>query len=344
MISIKDVSIACGVSTATVSKALNNHKDIGEDTKERIRRTAREMGYVPNFASKVLKTNRTYNIGVLFSDEAGSGLTHDHFSRVLNSFKCTVEEKGYDITFVNKNGSISAWDNRMTYLEHCKYRRFDGVVVICTDFYDPEVIELIESDIPVVTYDHIFNDRSAVISDAVKGIRDLVRYVYDMGHRRIAYIHGTDSAVTRNRVSSFYKTCEELGIAVPPEYVKEAPYRDTTATYIKTVELLRLRERPTCILFPDDFAYIGGFNAITLAGFRVPDDISTVGYDGIDIGKYLEPALATLVQDADRLGKAAANKLIDTIERPQTSLIEHILVEGKVYQGRSVKNINPPLK
>lgn len=339
MVSIKDVSIACGVSTATVSKALNNHKDVGEETKERIRRTAREMGYVPNFASKVLKTNRTYNIGVVFSDEAGSGLTHDHFARVLNGFKCAAEEKGYDITFVNKNGSISAWDSGMTYLEHCKYRRFDGVAVICTDFYDPEVVELIESDIPVVTFDHIFNDRSAVISDTVKGIRDLVRYVYEMGHRRIAYIHGTDSAVTRNRISSFYRTCEELSVAVPSEYVLEAPYRDTTATYLRTVELLKLRERPTCILFPDDFAYIGGFNAITLAGLKVPDDISTVGYDGIEIGKYLEPDLTTLVQDAPRLGRAAADKLIDTIEHPRTALVEHIMVEGKVYTGRSVGRI-----
>ena len=217
MVSIKDLSLACGVSTATVSKALNNHKDVSEETKERIRKMARDMGYVPNFASKVLKTNRTYNIGVVFSDEAGSGLTHDYFAMVLNGLKCTIEEKGYDFTFVNKNGSISTWDNGVTYLEHCKFRRFDGVAVICTDFYSPEIIELIESDIPIVTFDYIFNDRSAVVSDNVRGIRDLVHYVYEMGHHRIAYIHGTDSAVTRNRISSFYKTCEELGIDVPPE-------------------------------------------------------------------------------------------------------------------------------
>ena len=227
----------------------------------------------------------------------------------------------------------------MTYLEHCKYRRFDGAVILCTDFHNPEILELVESDIPVITFDHMFNDRSAVVSDAVKGISDLVHYAYDMGHRKIAYIHGLDSAVTRNRVSSFYKTCQDLGIEVPPEYVKEAPYRDTTATYCRTVELLQLENRPTCILFPDDFAYIGGFNAITLAGLKVPDDISTMGYDGIEIGKYLEPALTTLVQDTDQMGKELARKLINTIEEPKTSLVEHILVDGKVYPGRSVKKL-----
>lgn len=93
MVSMKDISVRCGVSVATVSKALNDHKDIGGETKERIRQAAKEMGYSPNSAAKSLKTNRTYNLGVLFVDEAMSGLTHDYFANVLDSFKRTVEER-----------------------------------------------------------------------------------------------------------------------------------------------------------------------------------------------------------------------------------------------------------
>ena len=76
MVSMKDISVACGVSVATVSKALNDHRDIGAATKERIRQKAKEMGYFPNSAARALKTNRSYNIGVLFLDDANSGLTH----------------------------------------------------------------------------------------------------------------------------------------------------------------------------------------------------------------------------------------------------------------------------
>ena len=90
MASLKDISKICGVSVATVSKALNDHKDIGEETKANIRRVAKEMGYSPNLSARALKTNRTYGIGVLFVDEAQSGLTHDYFSSVLDSFKRTV--------------------------------------------------------------------------------------------------------------------------------------------------------------------------------------------------------------------------------------------------------------
>ena len=104
------------------------------------------MGYSPNLSARALKTNRTYGIGVLFVDEAQSGLTHDYFSSVLDSFKRTAEKSGYDITFIN---SCKNRPDRMSYLEHSRYRGFDGVVLACIDFADPEVIELVQSSIPV---------------------------------------------------------------------------------------------------------------------------------------------------------------------------------------------------
>lgn len=337
MVSMKDISVACGVSVATVSKALNDHKDIGAKTKERIRQTAKEMGYFPNSAAKALKTNRTYNIGVLFVDNAMSGLTHDYFSYVLDSFKRTAEEHGYDITFINcsKNGK-----NRMSYLEHAKHRGFDGVVIACIDFHDPEVMELIQSDLPVVTIDHLFNDRIAVISDNVNGMRQLFTYIYGKGHRKIAYIHGEDTSVTQNRLSSFYKTAKELEVEMPDEYVTEAAYRDTKKAYEKTLELLELPDPPTCILYPDDFASFGGINAIQAKGLRIPEDISVAGYDGIRIARHIEPKLTTLRQDTQRIGYEAAKNLISLIEEPRSTLIQVITIGGEVQEGHSVKDLN----
>lgn len=333
MVSMKDIATACGVSVATVSKALNGHKDIGVETKEHIKQKAKEMGYFPNSAAKALKTKRSYNIGVLFAVDDHSGLTHDYFAYVLDSLKCTVEARGYDITFIN--GS-SVRPNKMSYLEHCRYRGFDGVVIANTQFSRPEVMELVQSDIPSVTIDHLFNNVSAVMSDNVKGMRDLLQYVYGKGHRRIAYIHGADSSVTRSRLASFYKTAAELGIEVPDEYIGTAAYRDTNAAHIETERLLDLKDRPTCILYPDDFACFGGINAINERGLRIPNDISVAGYDGIRIGRHVEPKLTTVKQDTARLGQLAAEKLLSLIEHPKTTIIEQIIVEGEVYPGGSV--------
>ncbi|MCR5154528.1 MAG: LacI family transcriptional regulator [Lachnospiraceae bacterium] len=337
MVSLKDIAKKCNVSIATASKALNNQNDVSEETKETVRRVAKELGYFPNSSARALKTNRTYNLGVLFVDEAQSGLTHDYFSYVLDSFKRGAEAKGYDITFINGDKNRP---NRMTYLEHCRYRGFDGVVIACVDFYDPEVEELVKSGIPLVTIDHAFYGKSSILSNNVKGMRDLLSFVVAQGHRRIAYIHGAESAVTDSRLSSFFKTMEEFGIDVPDEYIKESPYRNTKITAQKTEELLNLKEPPTCILYPDDFSCFGGINVIKERGLRVPEDISVVGYDGIRIGRHIEPQLTTLRQDTSAIGLKAAEQLINLIEKPKTTIEEQIVIEGEVYPGKTIRDIS----
>ncbi len=340
MTSMKDISKVCGVSVATVSKALNNHNDIGEETKQYIKRVAREMGYSPNLAARALKTNRTHGIGVLFVDDARSGLTHDYFAGVLDSFKRMAEKCGYDITFINSSKNRA---DSMSYLEHSRYRGFDGVAIACIDFNDPEVVELVQSDIPVVTIDYVFNNHISVLSDNAGGMRDLLEYICQRGHRKIAYIHGassgSSSTVTTNRVSSFYRTMEQFGIEVPDEYVREAPYRDTERTYRITHELLDLPKPPTCIIYPDDFSAFGGINAIRERGLRIPEDVSVAGYDGIQAVKHLEPRLTTLQQDTEQIGFTAARELISLIERPKSTIIEQITIQGKLVEGSSVANI-----
>ena len=174
MISIRDIAKECGVSVATVSKALNGHHDISAQTRETVCRKAAEMGYQPNSAARALKTNRTYNLGVLYEDPQHSGLGHEYFSRILESFRAQAEACGYDVTFINRN----VGKRRSSYLEHCRYRGVDGVCVVCVNFLDPQVLELVQSELPVVTVDHMFNNRTSIVSDNVKGVQTLVNHVF----------------------------------------------------------------------------------------------------------------------------------------------------------------------
>ena len=336
MVSIKDVAQACGVSAATVSKALNGQQDIGEATRERILSAAKEMGYTANVMARALKTKRTYNLGILFADLQNSGFMHEYFASTLNSFRDEAERCGYDITFISGDfGHTGA-----SYLQHARYRRVEGVAIICADFFDPMVQELVNSDIPVVTLDHAFDDRMAVLSDNMNGTEELVRYVYARGHRRIAYIHGNPTAVTERRLRGFYRACEELGLKIPDEYVVSCDYHEPVGCYEATKKLLALPERPSCILFPDDYAYVGGINAITEAGLRVPEDISAVGYDGIHLNRVVSPKLTTWQQNTEELGRTAAARLIEKIERPRTTLPEHLVIRGSIFEGESVKQLS----
>ena len=335
MVTLKDISKECGVSIATVSKALNGQSDIGGETAQIIKDAAKQMGYLPNSAARALKTNRSHNIGVLFIDKTSSGLKHEYFSVILNSLKDEAERLGYDITFISKNiGNFS-----MDYYEHSKYRNCDGVVIASVDFDDVDILRLVESELPTVTLDHVFDDKTSILSDNIGGMVEIVNYIYKRGHRKIAIIHGENTDVTRKRLTSFKKTCERLDVDVPDEYVKQGAYHDPKSAALATRELLALANRPTCIVYPDDFSFIGGMNEIEKQGLSIPDDISVVGYDGILLSQVLRPRLTTYKQNAEVMGREAARKLIEEIEEQKTYIPQQVMVSGRLLEGDTVKQL-----
>ena len=340
MVKIKDVAERCGVSIASVSKALRGESDLNPKTAEYIRGVAREMGYVPNASARLLKTNKSFNIGVLFVDETSSGLEHEYFSSILNSIKDESEKHGYDITFITHHFG----KNFLTFYDHAKYRNVDGVIIASVEFKDPEVVKLVESEIPTVTIDYDFNDKSSVVSDNVQGVKDIVDYLYNMGHTKIAYIKGDDTSVTQKRTTSFYRACAMRGLEVREEYVKSGRYHMPNVSGMLTRELLELKDRPTVIMFPDDYSLLGGITEIEKHGLKIPDDISIVGYDGIKLSRLLRPVVTTYVQNSKEIGVMAVKKLIDLIENPKTALAERISVKGWLQEGKTVKNLKEDSK
>lgn len=335
MVTITDIAKACGVSRAAVSKALNGAPDIAPKTAERIREQARALGYLPNATARALKMGRSYNIGVLFTDATGGGISHEYFSKILESVKAEAERLGYDITFISKDlGAM-----QMDYYEHAKYRSCDGVVIASADFTDPAIVRLVNSEIPTVTLDYAFDSRTSILSDNVRGMEALVRFVYEKGHRRIAFIHGEMTSVTQKRIASFKKTCQSLGIPIPPEYIRQAVYHDPRASGLATRALLELPELPTCIFYPDDLSFLGGMSELERHGISIPKDMSVVGYDGIPLSQILRPRLTTYRQGAEQMGSEAARLLIEQIEHPDTWLPQTITVEGELLSGSTVQTI-----
>lgn len=332
MATIRDIAAACGLSVSTVSKALNQYSDVSEKTRRQVMEAAKQAGYFPNASARALKTNRTYNLGVLFSDDQQSGLTHRYFSAVLDSFKKEAEANGYDITFISHN----IGERPMTYLEHCQYRGVDGVCIACVDFYQPEVLELVRSPLPLVTIDHIFDGHSCVCSENAEGIRELLCYVSGKGHTRIAFLHGEASSVANQRLVSFCRTMEALRLPVPDEYLIPSPYNDPDSARINIARLLDLPEPPTCVLLPDDYSALGAMEAIESRGLRIPYDISIIGFDGIELGQRIRPRLTTFRQDTEQIGSEAARRLIRKIESPRTEPAETVVIPGRLLKGETV--------
>src|SRR5574344_703977 len=335
MIKVIDIANKCGVSTATVSKALHNSKELKSETIAFICKTAKEMGYIPNASARSLKLKKTYSIGILFVDKTSSGLRHEYFSSILDALKVEAEKSGYDVTFISQNVT----NEHMTYLEHARYRNVDGVVIASVDFNDPQVIELVKSEVPTVTIDYVYNNSTAIMSNNVDGLESLVKYAASKGHKKIAFIHGEETDVTSKRLAGFYKAMEELKLKVNPDYVKDGLYHDPRVSGQETKKLLSLDDRPTCIIYPDDISLIGGETAIQQAGLKIPDDISVMGYDGVNISRILRPIVTTYRQNSGELGKLAVQNLIERIENPSTFIPKIVAVEGCVQEGETVKDL-----
>ena len=331
-VTIKELSAACGLSVSTVSKALNDYPDVSAETRELVRSAAAKLGYRPSAIARGLKIGRTFNLGVLYNDDSASGLTHSYFSAVLEAFKTEAERRGYDITFITHRMARSP----MTYLEHCLYRNIDGVCIVCSDFGDPEVQELVSGSLPVVTIDHVFHNHSCIESENRQGMAELTRHILSLGHTRIAYICGEDTSVTSVRTTSFLRAMHEAKLTVPDEYLVHSMYHNPAAARAATEQLLSLPNPPTCIIMPDDYAALGGMEAIRAAGLRIPEDISVAGYDGVPLLQMCRPQLTTVSQDTSRIGAAAARKLVHLIEQPRTTFQEIIPIPCRLLAGETV--------
>ena len=337
MVTLKMIAEACGVSMSTVSKALNNNPDLRPSTIAHVRRVAAEMGYMPNAAARALKTSRSYCFGIVYEEAMKYSLNQEYFTRILTSFVTQSEALGYDVFLLGDRLAGRA----MSYVEHARYRNCDGVFIISgMDSIKRIADEMHTLDRPVVCVDYQFEGFGSVISDNAQGMRDLVNYIFSQGHRHIAFIHGNESHVTRVRLDSFHQTCRALNLRIPREYVVASRFHDPASTAEATRFLLSLSNRPTCILYPDDFAYIGGMNELNRRGLSVPHDVSVASYDGIDMSQALSPKLTTLRQSAEAMGEAAAKMLVDTAECDPPFDLSTLSFPGELLCGETVRKLN----
>ena len=325
---LKDIARACGVSVATVSRALNGQADEKRPMTSLICRTAREMGYVQNAAALALKTSRSNNIGILYEDQ----LHHEYFSVLLDELRRAASARGYDLTLIGGNGEESG-----NYYEHTRKRNLDGVIVIQADFDSAEVIRLATSNLPSVIIDHMYEGCDCVGSDNRNGMAKIIRYAWERGHRRIAYITGEQGAVSRERLTGYYKGCAELGVRVPERYVREGHFHDPEDCFRHVLELMNEDEPATCILCPDDYSCLGAIQLLKGKGIHVPEQISLIGYDGIRIGQMISPRLTTYCQNTAEIGEKAVSLLADAIENPETHRSGQIIAEGRMIEGETVR-------
>ncbi|MFG6350448.1 MAG: LacI family transcriptional regulator [Oscillospiraceae bacterium] len=332
---LRDVAEKAGVTTATVSYILNEKKSFPDETRQRVMSAIAELGYIPNLSARTLTQRSSKLIGIVVPQTEGSRLMfqNNFYAEILGSIEFHARQNGYHII-------ISATDANESYLRLARERNLDGIIVI--GMYPDEFYrQMKESHIPIVLVDSYCNDHyyhNIRIDDAY-GSYLATRYVLSKGHRNMAFFSGQlkENGVMKKRLAGYRDALSEYGIPFDRRYVFEGKI-DYASGIDAAERLLSSRVPATAVVAAADILAIGAMKGFYERGVRVPEDISVMGFDDLEISQYLAPGLSTIRQEISQKGEKAVELLINNIKEPNLTKQEQILPVKLVERG-SVKRI-----
>lgn len=306
-VSIKDIARIAGVSFSTVSRALNDSPRVNAGTRERIQRTAADMGYLPSAVARSLVTQRTQALGVVFTS-----VTDPLSAQILHTLEEAARDRGYSL-IVSSSGGDPQRESRA--IRRLRERRVDGIIVVCgSSGPDPFGGEL-GAGLAGVTINSAHRGPAShdVQVDHLDGGRQATQHLLELGHRRIGYISGAQEARdSTERRQGYERALEAWGLAPDPDLVVAGNRRPLGGAEA-VAQLLALPGPPTALFCYNDATALGAIRGIRAAGWHVPQDISVVGFDDIDLAPYVEPPLTTVAQPIERLCLAALDTVLGQI-------------------------------
>ena len=335
-ITIKDVAKQAGVSHSTVSRALHGSSLISNETVERIRRIAVEMGYFPSAAARSLKTNRSRALGVIVS-----AIDDPFFSEILQGIEEVAQEHGYSMLMAASQRNS---EREQAIIQDMRERRVDGLIICSASFSTEQRRKLLEYGIPIVMVNNQAAEeyRYSIYHDDVDGSRQVTRHLIGLGHERIAYLGNSLSGrTTLDRSTGFRQEMESAGLAITAEHIHEVPGGRPEDSLAALDYFLNLPERPTALFCFNDMLAIGVLDGLHAAGIRVPEDISVVGFDNIVFSAYTNPPLTTLDQPKRYIGAEAARLILGLLDNEETLEQQIQKLKGKLLVRQSTA---PPIQ
>ncbi|AOZ92050.1 LacI family DNA-binding transcriptional regulator [Paenibacillus crassostreae] len=312
MASIHDVAKEAGVSIATVSKVINHYPDVSDKTRKKVKLAIQLLKYQPNVVARGLVKGRSWTVGVLINVP----FTNPYVAELLEGIKIALEHSGYDLMRL----STRLDDPSYSFIDHCQSRNLDGVVVFGVEYNHPSLEELLRSEIPAMFVDTALIGKRAgyITTDNEKAVEIAVQHLYDLGHRRIAYISGIlGHEISDSRFSGYKKQLELLNIPYEPTYFRLCDYSFEGGS-LSMESLLSLQIPPTGVVCTSDMAAFGAIHEIEKQGIAVPQDISVIGFDNTYYAQVFKPALTTINQNTHNIGIRAIENLIKMIEKTNT--------------------------
>ncbi len=300
-----------GVSTSTVSHVINKDRFVSDAVREKVEAAIKTLNYAPSALARSLKINQTRTIGMLITAS-----TNPFYSELVRGVERSCFERGYSLVLCNTEGDEQRMNSN---LETLMQKRVDGLLLLCTETHQPsqEIMQRYPS-IPTVMMDWApFNGDSDLIQDnSLLGGDMATQYLINKGFTRIACITGPlDKTPARLRLEGYREAMTRAGLTIREGDEIESDF-EFGGGFDAMQALLAMNERPQAVFIGNDAMAVGAYQALYQAGLKIPQDMAIVGYDDIELARYMTPPLTTIHQPKDELGELAIDVLIHRIAEP----------------------------
>lgn len=334
MATMKDVARVAGVSTSTVSHVINKNRFVSESIIKRVNEAIDALNYAPSALARSLKMNRTNTLGMLLTAS-----NNPFYAEVVRGVERSCYERGYSLILCNTEGDLNRMDHS---LETLLQKRVDGLLMMCSEVQgpSPEILKRYPA-VPTVMMDWSpYGSEGDIIQDnSLLGGDIATRYLIESGFTRIACIAGPqDKSPAQYRLQGFKQAMRQASLAVPEDYIVVSDF-EFSGGFDAMNQLLDLASPPQAIFAGNDAMAVGAYQAAFQRGISIPDDISIIGYDDIDLASYMIPPLTTIHQTKDELGKLAVEKLLYRLDNPDSESTISVLTP-KLIERQSVKRDN----
>lgn len=332
-ITIKDIARLCGVGVSTVSRAINNHPDINPETKSMVMDVIKERGFVPNNSARNLKRADAKTIAVLVK-----GITNPLFSDMIKVIEEECQKKKYSLALKH----VEYYEDEVDVaLELIKEKRLKGIIFLGGYFFHSEekinklTVPYIFSTIGTAVPENISRALySSVSVDDRKESYAMTSYLLSQGHKNIAILSAESeiNSIGQLRLEGYAEALRENGILVNENLIRcveeDIEHYSMENGYLTTKKLIDSGEKFTAIFATADILAVGACRALIEAGLRIPKDVSVTGFDGIDVGKYYNPAITTIQQPVKEMAKTTIKLLFDIIAGRKE--YEHIVFPARL--------------
>ncbi|EPL03952.1 LacI family DNA-binding transcriptional regulator [Pseudomonas sp. CF161] len=325
MATIKDVAALAGISYTTVSHVVNKTRPVSEEVRVKVEAAIKRLDYVPSAVARSLKAKTTATIGLLVPNSL-----NPYFAELARGIEDYCERNGYCVILCNSDDNPH---KQSSYLRVLLEKRVDGLIVTSAGGDSGLAEGLAAVRTPMVIVDRGLEgvDADLVRIDHEYGAYLATRHLLELGHRDIACIGGpANTSVAQMRLAGFLRALKEAGLEVPPERILQSDFTSTGG--YSAAALLLQNNPPSAIFASNDMMGIGVLRAAAECNIRVPSELSVIGFDDIQMSRYVYPALTTVGQSILQLGEQAAELLLRRIAKPGQAIDQRIVTPNIVLR------------